>query len=89
MTYPYGTRRVDITSMARAKMTPAERVEIHNTCRARGLYLSLWFNVRERGYEAVITAGGRTYEGLAATPMEAWRKALALRDGPTIVSVLS
>lgn len=83
-TAPYGSRRVEITSLARARMTAADKAEVNETCFSRGFRLNLMWSQRERAYMATLAVGGRVYEGVAADPMGAWRKALALRDSPLI-----
>lgn len=83
-----GTRRVDITSMSRARMTPDEKAEVYTTCRHRGFLLSLSYSPFERAHVCLLTTGGTTYKAQAPTPMEAWRKALAQRDAPRITSLL-
>ena len=88
MTVPYGTRHIEITSLARDKLKRAELDEVYDTCRSRGLRLFLMFSARERTYVATLTAGGRTVEGRDAQPVEAFRKALAMYEGPRIASLL-
>lgn len=88
MTAPYGSRRIEITTMARQRMTSEEKATVERTCRDRGFLLSLMFSARERAYVAKLTAGGHTYEGIANQPFEAWRRALGERDAPRIVSLL-
>ena len=80
--------RIELTSLARAKMKRADVDEVYDTCRARGLRLNLMFNGRERTYVATLVAGGRTFEGRGVQPIEAFRKALALYEGPRIASLL-
>lgn len=87
-TAPFGTRRIEITSLARQKMTPDEKAEVEQTCRSRGLRLNIMWSSRDRAYSALVVAGGRSYEALASTPVEAFRRALAQRDGPRIASLL-
>lgn len=87
---PFGSRKVELTSMARNRMTPDEKAEVYATARDRGLRVALMYSVKKRAYSCVIVAGGEVYEGVANTPTEAWRRALALRypEPLEIVSLL-
>ena len=80
--------RIELTSLARAKMKRAEVDEVYDTCRARGLRLHVMYVGQERAYVATLVAGGRIVKGHDSQPYEAWRKALALYEGPRIASLL-
>lgn len=84
MTGVVGNRRVEITSLARARMTSAEKAEVHETCHARGLRVNIMFSTRDRAYSALLTAGSRSYHALDKEPMGAWHKVLAQRDTPIL-----
>lgn len=88
-----GHRRVEITSWARAQMTRDEEAEVHATCKARGLQVSIMYSTRDRGFSAIVVGDGRIDDGIAVKPMAAFRKAMAMHDAPAepdveIVSLL-
>lgn len=79
---------IEITSLARARMTSEEKLEVHDWCREHAVRLYLWR--RDRAWEASLTQRERVVARQSTTsPIDAFRAAAAAWDGPAIVSFLT
>lgn len=81
---------IEITSLARARMTPDQRAEVHAWANDRGVRVYIWYRGRERRYEAVLSkreniVSRQSFDG----PFDAFRKAAAEWDAPAVISMFS
>lgn len=80
---------VEVTSLARARMTPEQRTELYAWSKDRpGVRIFVWR--RDRLWETVLTGHDRIEQGRSAeSPFASFLAAVSKWDGPALVSVLS